>query len=224
LNQKILELRDVTFRYRLSQRDYSGMILKGINLTLHDGEILVLIGPSGAGKSTLLRIINRLVEPSGGVILFRGINTAEIAPQKLRKDIALVSQEPYLIEGTIHVNLLIPYEGSGKEAPPEPQCHEVLASVGLPQPMLERRTEELSVGERHRVSIARTLMTSPSIILLDEPTAALDQTNWEILSRTIRRINSDKKIAFVVVTHLEPFARSLSGRFLKIREGTIVAS
>lgn len=222
MSPKLLELRHISFSYRLSRNTYSDPVLKDISLSLEEREVLVLVGPSGAGKSTLLRLCNRLEDPREGEIVFRGVNTADMMPQTLRKEIALIPQEPYLVEGTVRDNLLLPYDRHGPGKPGELRCHEAIASVGLPADLLDRQDEGLSVGERQRVSIARVLMTSPSIILMDEPTSALDQANWEILARTIRQINGERGIAFIVVTHLRQFAESLKGRQVILSQGEIV--
>ncbi|MDX1762868.1 MAG: ABC transporter ATP-binding protein [bacterium] len=222
MSPKLLELCRISFRYRLTRHTYSDPVLKGINLSLDVGEVLVLTGPSGAGKSTLLRLCNRLEDPSAGKILFRGVNTADMEPQALRKEIALIPQEPYLVAGTLRDNLLLPYDRHSPGRPEESRCREAMIAVGLSAGLLDRNDESLSVGERQRVSIARVLMMAPRIILMDEPTSALDQSNWEILARTIRRINGERGIAFMVVTHLSQFAESLAGRPVVLRHGEIV--
>ena len=224
MSPTLLELRHISFRYRLSRNTYSDPVLKGIDLSLGEREVLVLVGPSGAGKSTLLRLCNRLEDPSDGEILLRGVNTADMGPQALRREIALIPQEPFLVEGTVRDNLLLPYDRQGTGKPGDALCREAMASVGLSADLLDRHDEGLSVGEKQRVSIARVLMMSPAIILMDEPTSALDQTNWEILARTILRINEKRGIAFVVVTHLGQFVESIHGRQVVLSQGEIINS
>jgi len=222
LSENVLVLQDVGFSYRLTRKSFSPPVLKKINLTVQGGEILVLVGPSGAGKSSLLRLLNRLEDPTEGKIIFDGFLLTDRVPQELGRGVALLLQEPFLVEGTVRENLLLPFEGEKGGQDRYHAMKESLNAVGLAGDFLSRSTRELSVGERQRVCIARILMTSPRIMLLDEPTSALDRENRHVLAQTIRRINRDRSMTFVVVTHSRSFAEELSGRIVQIREGEIL--
>jgi len=223
LSENVLVLRDVGFSYRFDRKSFSPPVLKQINLTVQRGEVVVLVGPSGAGKSSLLRLLNRLEDPGEGEILFDGIPLCERSPQELRRKIALLLQEIFLIEGSIRDNLLLPFDGEGGIRDRRRAMEAALDAVGLPGGFLRRSTGELSVGERQRVGIARILMTSPRVMLLDEPTSALDRENRRVLAQTIRRINRDRSMTFVVVTHSRSFAEELAGRIVRIRKGEILS-
>jgi len=224
LSENVLVLKDVGFSYRLTHKSFSPPVLKQINLRVQRGEVLVLVGPSGAGKSSLLRLLNRLEDPTEGEIRFDGVLLSDRVPQEMRREVALLLQEPFLIEGTVRENLNLPFEGERGEQDRLPAMEASLDAVGLSGDFLSRLARELSVGERQRVCIARILMTSPRVMLLDEPTSALDGENRHILAQTIRRINRDRSMTFVVVTHSRNFAEELSGRIVQIRRGEIPGS
>ena len=217
----LLEIRNVSFRHRLSRHDYSEKVLNNVRLTVQEGEILILLGQSGAGKSTLLRLLNRLEDPQEGEIFFQGMNTREKDPRELRRQISLVLQEPFLIDGTVRDNLKLSLNDRMAMDDADGMMREVLASVGLKASLHSRSIQHLSIGEKQRVCIARTLMISPKLVLLDEPTSALDPENRLILSDTIRQINHSKNITFLVVTHIEEFARSLGGRIVTLKDGEV---
>ncbi len=221
MSRPILEVQGVSFRYRISRHEYGEPVLRQADLAVTPGAIHVIIGPSGAGKSTFLRLLNRLEDPTEGVIRFEGVDLAECDPLRLRRDVVLVSQEPYLLEGSVRDNLLLPFEDGDAADNGQEKMETVLRSVGLAVAMLSRSAGELSVGEKQRVSLARALMISPKVMLLDEPTSALDPENRFLLARTLRRINLSDAMTFVVVTHLEDFARALDGRLFQLREGEI---
>jgi putative ABC transport system ATP-binding protein len=222
MRKAILEVRDVSFRHRLSKNEYSEAVLNKVSLTVPEGEILVLAGPSGSGKTTLLRLLNRLEDPEEGMILYHGDNIKTLCPQKLRREVSLVRQEPFLVEGTVQDNLLLPLNGRKADSPIDQKIDEILVSVGLSSEVRKRSVLHLSVGEKQRVSIARALMVSPKVILLDEPTSALDPENRKILSDTVRKINETARITFLVVTHIQSFAQSLGGKVLVMKHGEVV--
>ncbi len=131
-----------------------------------------IVGPSGSGKSTLLRLCNRLDVPTAGTVCLRGQDLASIDPLALRREVAMVFQQPIALPGTVAANLL--------EADPQLDpdgLAAALAQVGLSPALADRPAEQLSGGERQRLALARSLATKPSVILLDEATSALDPAN-----------------------------------------------
>jgi phosphonate transport system ATP-binding protein len=178
----ILEVRDLSARYT----DSGPEILKSISFDVEADDFFAIIGPSGAGKSTLIRCINRLVEPSGGTILFYGREVTALpgrALRHLRRDIGMIFQEFNLINRmSVMDNVLsgrLGYTGNVRTffrafARDDVQrALEMLHRVGL-QDHVDKRADELSGGQRQRVGIARALMQGPKLMLLDEPTSALD--------------------------------------------------
>jgi UDP-glucose/iron transport system ATP-binding protein len=132
--------------------------------------VVVLVGPSGAGKSTLLRLCNRLEVPAEGRVLFRGEDVADLDPLALRRRVGMVFQRPTPFPGTVLENLRIA-ECDLREG----EAVGMLERVGLDGDLLDRRAPELSGGEAQRVCLARTLVTAPEVVLMDEPTSSVDR-------------------------------------------------
>lgn len=145
--------------------------------------VTAVVGPSGAGKTTLLRLCNRLEVPSRGRVLFRGDDVAQLDPLVLRRRVGLVAQRPTPFPGTVADNLHVARAGAGEAA-----MAAALERVELTSDFLDRPATELSGGEAQRVCLARTLLTDPQVLLMDEPTSSLDPPTryaLEALSRTL---------------------------------------
>jgi UDP-glucose/iron transport system ATP-binding protein len=155
----------------------------------------VVIGPSGAGKSTLLRLCNRLDAPSAGRVLFRGDDVATLDPLRLRRRVGMVFQRPTPFAGTVRDNFQV--------AEPElddTDAKAVLERVDLTGALLDRPATELSAGEAQRVCLARTLVTKPEVLLMDEPTSSLDPRATRVLETLTRWLAADG-VPIVWVSH-----------------------
>lgn len=201
--------------------------LKGIDVTIKRGEIIVILGPSGSGKSTFIRTLNRLQPHSAGTISIEGVEISEkttIADMKrVRSDIGFVFQQfnlfPHL---TVLENIsLAPQKVKGisrKEA--EEKARELLEKVGIPEQENKYPTA-LSGGQQQRVAIARALAMDPKIMLFDEPTSALDpEMIKEVLDVMIDLAKRD--ITMIVVTHEMGFAKEVADRVMFFDEGLLV--
>lgn len=158
-------------------------ILHGVDLEVGVGRLTVLAGPSGAGKTTVLRLANRLDVPSSGVVRFRGCDLGDLDPRELRRRVGMVFQRPVLFAGTVRDNLLVADPGADEGA-----MVAVLQRAGLSGDLLDRIADDLSGGEAQRMCIARTLLTGPEVVLMDEPTSSLDPANRraiEVLAREL---------------------------------------
>jgi len=152
-------------------------ILTDVSCAARSAEITTIVGPSGGGKSTLIRLINRLNDPSSGTVYLDGKDISGLDPLLLRSRVAMVLQKPFMFEGTVLANLQRPFLYRGT-APPEASDTGLIRSLELariPHAFLERDARTLSLGEQQRVSLARALIGSPQVLLLDEPTSSLDR-------------------------------------------------
>jgi len=218
LNEKqpILEFCHVSFHY-----DNNTRILNDISFKIEMKEIVVILGKSGNGKSTLLKLANRLLELSAGSIYYKGKDIRDISPLDLRREVGYLSQTPHLIEGTVKDNLLLPFQRQRFSGDLKKLFSETLLNVGLNEKFLLRSYRQLSVGEKQRISLARTLVNRPSVLLLDEPNAALDEENTRTLIRSLKNVIHEQPVAILVVTHQIDFAKKLGDRFLVLQNGSI---
>ncbi len=203
----------------LGYKNDGKVILKDITFDLRLGEHLAVFGSSGSGKSTLLRLLNRLLEPTQGRVVFSGQDYTEIPPRELRRRIGLILQQPYLFPGSVADNLRFGPAQRG-EAISDEAIAELLANVDLPD-FAARDVANLSGGEAQRVSIARTLANSPEILLMDEPTSALDEESRLQVEKLVCDIAQRQKLTFIIVTHDMPQAGRLAETALVLEGGRV---
>lgn len=210
------------------------LALDDVSFSLEAGEVIALIGPSGAGKSTLIRCINRLVEPTAGKIWLGDTELTTLdrrALRQARRRIGMIFQEFALVERlSVMENLLsgrLGYVGFWRAALRRfPQvdierAFDLLEQVELTE-MVDRRADALSGGQRQRVGIARALMQTPDLLLVDEPTASLDPRTSRQIMRLITRLSADRGLPAIINIHDVPLARRYCQRMIGLREGRIV--
>jgi putative ABC transport system ATP-binding protein len=154
-------------------------VLDGITLEVQSGEVLDVTGPSGSGKSTLLRALARLLPGATGELVLDDVSAGTILPGQWRRAVALVPQKPVLVQGSIRDNLLLPWTFAIRRREVRPRddaLAEGLERLGV-DAALDRPADRLSVGQVARVAFLRTVLTSPRVLLLDEPDAALDDAS-----------------------------------------------
>ncbi|HCY88512.1 MAG TPA: hypothetical protein DHV36_25480 [Desulfobacteraceae bacterium] len=152
-------------------------ILHRQSFTLPEGGFTLVRGPSGAGKSTLLRLMNRLEESGDGEILYRGKKLRNLEPTALRQQVAYLQQTPVIPDRSVREILLLPFAfriNSGKTSPSDDALYKMLGAVQMDDIGLDESGIALSGGQRQRLSLLRTLVAGPRVLLLDEPTASLD--------------------------------------------------
>jgi putative ABC transport system ATP-binding protein len=192
-------------------------VLRGVTAHLPEGASAV-VGPSGCGKSTLLRLLNRLADPDGGTVNYRGRGVSEYEVLGLRREVSLVPQLPALLEGTVASNIAFATRLAGREA----ETDRVLNLAGLDPSFATRDAAKLSVGEQQRVMLARSLALEPSVLLLDEPTSALDEAARDSVEATLLGLRARLGLSFVLVTHDLAQANRLADSFLQLDQGCVV--
>ena len=206
----LFSLRDVT--YRRGGR----VILSALSVELREG-MTALVGRSGAGKSTLLRLLNRLADPDSGTVEYRGRDIRDYDVRQLRREVALVPQLPALLPGSVAENVGYGPRLCGRRC----EVERALGLAGLDGSFAERTAKQLSVGEQQRVMLARALALEPNVLLLDEPTAALDERSRDAVERTLLDLHARVSAALIIVTHDQAQARRLGQRILVLEAGRI---
>ncbi|MEZ4589549.1 MAG: ABC transporter ATP-binding protein [Chloroflexota bacterium] len=219
----MIKLTNITKTYQMGEMQVHA--LRGVDLTIAEGEFVAIMGPSGSGKSTLMNVIGCLDVPSGGNYTLDGIDVSEMTDDEQAKvrnqRIGFVFQQFNLLPRTTaekQVALPLMYGGYGRSERLT-RAQESLASVGLGD-RTHHKPDELSGGQQQRVAIARALAPHPSIILADEPTGALDtQSGTEILN-IFKKLHGDG-MTIVMITH-DPEVAEHAQRTIWIRDGVIV--
>lgn len=208
----LFELRDVSLR-RAGRR-----VLDSVSAAIPAGSAAI-VGPSGAGKSTLLRLLNRLADPDAGAIAYHDRPLTGYDPLALRREVSLVPQLPALLDGTVASNLGYAAALAGKEL----DAGHCLRLAGLDGGFAERDVSKLSVGERQRAMLARALAQQPRVLLLDEPTAALDHAARDAVEATLLELRRELDISLVLVSHDPAQARRLADWVLRLEAGRVAA-
>lgn len=215
----LFELNKVTYEV-LNPQGQRLQLLKEIDLAVDEGELFTIIGPSGAGKSSLIYLLNRLHEVTAGQINYAGQPIKEYEVTKLRREVALLLQKPFMLPGTVLANILAGPQLSGSMPRRTPE--ELLTLVGLAPALLSQAAKSLSGGEQQRVSLARLLANSPRVLLLDEPTAALNQAAADEVEHLISHLIAHEKLTVIMVTHDLDQARRLGTTTALLVDGRVV--
>jgi putative ABC transport system ATP-binding protein len=187
--------------------------LDGLTAAIPASGVTAVFGPSGSGKSTMLRLCNRLEVPTSGRVSFHGSDIAGIDPLWLRRRVGMCFQRPTPFPGTVAENLRVADPGAS-----DAQMRELLERVALTGSWLDREATALSGGEAQRMCLARTLMAQPEVLLLDEPTSAVDAEAAEVIERAVRELAADG-IPALWVTHDAAQVERAADRVLHIEGG-----
>ncbi len=200
-------------------------VLKGINLTVNNGEVVSIVGPSGAGKTTLLQIMGSLDKPDSGTVRFDGKDIFSLNEKQQARfrntNIGFVFQFHQLLpEFTLEENVAMPaFIGGDSRTAGLEKARKLLNYLGLSD-RIHHKPAQLSGGERQRGAVARALVNSPKVVLADEPSGSLDSHNREELHRLFFDLRRDMGQTFVIVTHDESLA-GMADRTITMRDGTI---
>lgn len=194
----IIEFRNISFAYKKNEAEYEPLILGSINLSIEEHSLVFFVGESGVGKTSLLRMINGLESSISGNIYFHGKDLKMFDPCWLRRKISLLQQVPVMFPVTVEENLNLSPEAAKISLQ---EKKEILNSLGLHENILSKIATELSIGQAQRVAFARCLMNRPEVMLLDEPTASLDQKNKMKLFETIIKYTRENRLTVLWVTH-----------------------
>ncbi|HJM30067.1 MAG: amino acid ABC transporter ATP-binding protein [Candidatus Thalassarchaeaceae archaeon] len=215
----VLSIRDL-------EKTYPGGVqaVRGVSFDVHQGESVAIIGSSGSGKSTVLRCINRLIEPTGGVIELVGtqINTPKANVNEIRSRIGMVFQSFELfahLKVLENVTLGLRHVRGMSKSEADKVAMEVLERVDLLE-RVDAYPGNLSGGQKQRVAIARALAMKPEVILFDEPTSALDPELIGSVLKTIRGL-ADEGMTMIIVTHEINFARDVADRIVYLDHGLV---
>ncbi len=219
MNEPLIDIRNLYKSFGQNR------VLKGINLTINPGEVVVIIGPSGSGKSTLLRTMNLLEDATEGQVIFEGVDITDTSNDlfKMREKMGMVFQQFNLFPNmTVLENItLSPIKTKGlPKDTAESKAKALLEKVGLPD-KAEAYPQSLSGGQQQRIAIARGLAMDPDVLLFDEPTSALDpEMVGEVLA--VMKDLAKSGMTMVIVTHEMGFAKEVADRVLFMDGGVIV--
>ena len=215
----MIEFKNVKKSYK------QNIILENFNMTIEEGNLVVLIGSSGCGKTTLLKMINRLIESTSGQILVDGKDIKSIDPIKLRRSIGYVIQQTGLFPHmTVKENIeIIPKLMGIDQSEIDAKTEELLNMVGLdPEKYSDRYPVELSGGQQQRIGVARAFATDAEIILMDEPFSALDPITRAELQEELFSIQKEYRKTIVFVTHDMDEALNLADKICILKNGKIL--
>ncbi|MFH1860313.1 MAG: ABC transporter ATP-binding protein [bacterium] len=220
----MIEMKNITKLYQVGESRVEA--LKGINLSINEGEFVAIMGPSGSGKSTLLSIAGCLDIPTSGRYTLDKRDVSQLSDDELsllrNEKIGFVFQSFHLLprfNALENVELPLIYRGTPNDERKE-RTRECLEQVGLGH-RIEHSSSELSGGEQQRVAIARALVNSPRLILADEPTGSLDSTSAEEIMDILCKLNEEKKMTVVIITHNQAVAERTK-RICHLKDGQIV--
>ena len=223
-NNRLIQLEDIEKIYKVGETQVKA--LRGLSYNINVGDFVAIMGPSGSGKSTLMNIVGCLDKPTGGKYFLEGEEVSTLDKNTLarirNKKIGVVFQTFNLLSRTTaleNTELPLLYSSMSKKKMRE-MASKSLAIVGLEGRELHR-TNQLSGGEQQRVAIARALVNNPSLILADEPTGNLDTKTGKEIMDIFKRLNKEKNITVILVTH-EPELAQIARRRMHLRDGQII--
>jgi len=196
-------------------------ILNIRHLFIEKNLITSIMGESGSGKTTLLKLFNKMISPDSGDISYNNHLLKDFPPQELRSKVLMLSQTPIMFDGNIRDNLTIGLSISKKEIPSDDTLIKMMHSINLTQ-ALNDSCDKLSGGEKQRIALLRIILMKPDVLLLDEPSSALDSYNEDLIMNYICDYIKENNKSLIMVTHSEDMAKKYSDRIIYIKKGDII--
>jgi oligopeptide/dipeptide ABC transporter ATP-binding protein len=231
-DEPVLSVSDLRKEFRIRSRGVAKTLtaVDGVSFQIQAGETVAIVGESGSGKSTVARCVTQLVAPTSGHVVLAGVTLTSLSKHALREarsDLQMVFQDPMgslnprmTVAETIDEPLRLHFDLGRKERAERVQ--QLLNDVGLPAVLAGRYARQLSGGQRQRVGIARALAVEPKVIVLDEPTASLDVSVRGQVLELLRRIQRERNLAYLFISHDLAVVRSFSERLLVMYLGRVV--
>lgn len=213
----ILALTNLSRRVRGSETELT--TVNDVCFEFRKGGIYTLIGPSGSGKSSLLRLINRLDDPTSGTVTFAGQEHTTFSPCELRRRIGYLFQVPHMFDGTVADNIRYASPDLSDEA-----VTQLARQTHLSEDYVSRSVDNLSIGERQRVAMARLMATEPEVVLLDEPTSGLDPARTQRIEQLILELVAKRNLTAIMITHSPEQALRMKGTALLMHNARLVES
>lgn len=215
MNEQAIHFTNITFEVNETK------IIQPLTATIYKGKITTLIGPSGAGKTTLLKLCNGLISATSGTIHINGQPIDTFEPTILRRKVGMALQSAPILRATVYDNLALPRKLQNKSLTKEEAC-QFLKDVGLTEDFLLREANDLSGGQKQKLSIARTLVNQSEILLLDEITSALDPKSVREIEQLIVELNERFGTTIIWITHNIEQARKLGHYTWLLKNGELI--
>lgn len=196
-------------------------ILNIKQLIIPNNKVTCIVGESGSGKSTLLRLLNKLVSCDSGEISFKDRPLNSINSIELRRAIVMLPQQPVIFHGTVMDNLLIGLKFAEKPAAGEEKLRQILSMIHLNKE-LKDDSDKLSGGEKQRLALGRVILLDPEVLLLDEPSSALDEETERIIVEKLVAYTKETNKTLIMVSHSKKVAENYSDNTIEINRGRVV--
>ena len=190
------------------------------SLQIEACKVSAIVGPSGGGKTTLLRLLNRMTSPDSGSVLFFGEPVEQMDPVHLRRKVVMLTQMPVIFTGTVQENLLIGCRLAEKQEPAYDEAQAIMRRVGLDKD-LSADAARLSGGEKQRLALARVMLMDPQVLLLDEPSASLDEETEVRVFDLVTEFCRERCKTLIMVTHSEKGFTGYYDTLIRIRDGRV---
>lgn len=207
----MFKLKDIKFKN----------ILDIENLEINENVVTVVKGESGSGKSTMLKLLNNIISPDSGIVMYNGVDVSDINPITLRREVIMQSQFPTIFPGNVRENLNVIFTLRGEEGLSDEELLKAMEIVNLKKD-LNDDAQNLSGGEKTRLSIARLFLVEPDVFLLDEPGASLDSKTEEILMNNVIAEIKKRNKTLVFISHSEN-PEIISDEIITLKDGRVIS-